>query len=125
MQVNKALYTCTSWYANAAMFGMSFGIRIINISGTAVCTICRTGPKLRLHLAVFCRRNPLACISLYKGVETFRLAGQACMTLALPWPTCCATALVKAKANQERQRGVCFPKCGGRGGHVVGVGGGR
>ena len=51
--VNKALYTCTSWYAYAAMFGSSF-VRFSKILRTSVCTICQTGPKLHLHLAVFC-----------------------------------------------------------------------
>ena len=67
-QVNKALHTCTSWYAYAAMFGSS---------------IDTMGPRARqrmyrLHLclpsyrllAVFCRPKPLACMSRYGGLRS-------------------------------------------------------
>ena len=55
--VNGALYACVSRGACTAPCGGSFGIHIPDPSGRAVCTICQTGRKLHIHLALYCRPN--------------------------------------------------------------------
>ena len=67
-QVNKALHTCTSWYAYAAMFGSSIDTMVPRALQR----------MYRLHLclpsyplqAVFCRPRPLACMSRYGGLRS-------------------------------------------------------
>ena len=67
-QVNKALHTCTSWYAYAAMFGSSIDTMVPRaLQRMYRLHLCLPSYPL---LAVFCRPKPLACMSQYGGLRS-------------------------------------------------------
>ena len=86
MQVNKALQTCTSWYAHAAMFGSS--THESNYCQNPVYAQPSTSVRLfNLLGPLLCRPKPLALMQLYSGLEGHLDSRQACDMLALIWRT--------------------------------------
>ena len=72
----RALDTCTSWYAYAAMFGSSTQLSLSYHSfRTHILFYILFSGSIVRHLVVFCQPQPLACIPVTPPPPEFCLRG--------------------------------------------------